>query len=229
MCRVTDDISVTKPENATFTVTSAKEGTGICRNYTTFLGTNKKFCSCTCNNFKRYRMLRKQFFAIFKYEKTKFDAVTKLFLNNPYMILDNQHLTKDPTGMPKNCNTLREIDTTNKIPDNLQGSSHEVFELNEDRLPELLLQRSLIKSKKINIRVNLKQLSDLTCTSNDLELVEDLNSKVKEMLNRFTAKICQGDLNELLEASDAVSKKTKRKTEQQNLPPSLEVSLCGTC
>ena len=48
------------------------------------------------------------------------------------MILDNQHLTKDPTDMPTNCNTLREIDTTNKIPDNLQGSCQEAFELSED-------------------------------------------------------------------------------------------------
>ena len=54
MYSVTDDLSVTKPENATFTTTSAEEGTRLLRNYTTFLGTNKKFCSCTCNNFKRY-------------------------------------------------------------------------------------------------------------------------------------------------------------------------------
>ena len=54
MYSVTDDLSVTKPENATFTTTSVEEGTRLLRNYTTFLGTNKKFCSCTCNNFKRY-------------------------------------------------------------------------------------------------------------------------------------------------------------------------------
>ena len=77
-------------------------------------------------------MLHKQFFAIFKSGKVKFDDLTKLFLNNPFMILDNQHLTKDPTGMPKNYNTLREVDTTNKIPDNLQGSYQEVLELRED-------------------------------------------------------------------------------------------------
>ena len=34
---------------------------------------------------------------------------------------------------------------------------------------------------KIYIRVNLKQLSDLTYTTNNLELVEDLDSKVKEI------------------------------------------------
>ena len=91
--------------------------------------------------------------------------------------------------------------------------------MNEHRLPELSLQRSLIKSKKINIRANLKQLSDLTYTTNNLELVEELDSKVKEMLNRFTLKICQGDLNELPETSDSVSKKTKRRIPQQDLAP----------
>ena len=120
--------------------------------------------------------------------------------------------------MPKNCNTLGQIDTTKKRSDNLLGSLYEVFELNEDRLPELPLQRSLIKSKKINIRANLKQLSDLTYTTNNLELAEGLDSEVKEILNRFTAKIYQGDLNELPETSDAVSKKTKRKIHQQDLP-----------
>ena len=121
MYRFTDDISVTKLDNATFTVTSV--GTELRRDYTTFLGTNKKFCLCSCNNFKRYRMLCKYFLAIFKSGKANFDDLTKLSLNYPYMILDNQHLTKDPTGMPKNCNTLREIDTTNKIQDNLIDSN----------------------------------------------------------------------------------------------------------
>ena len=120
-------------------------------------------------------------------------------------------MTKDPTGVPKTCNTLGQIDTTKKISDDLLGSFYEVFKLNEDRLPELPLQRSLIKSKKINIRANLKQLSDLTYTTNNLELAEGLDSEVKEILNRFTAKIYQGDLNELPETSDAVSKKNKKK------------------
>ena len=40
-------------------------------------------------------------FAIFKSGKAKFDDLTKLFLNYPYKILDNQLLTKDPTSVPK--------------------------------------------------------------------------------------------------------------------------------
>ena len=77
------------------------------------------------------------------------------------MILGNQLLMKNSTRVPKNRNALREIAITNKTPDNLQDSCVEILELNENRFSGLPLQRSLIKSKKINIRANLKQLSDL--------------------------------------------------------------------
>ena len=87
MYRATDDISITKLDNATFTANSVEEGTGLRRDYTTFLGANKKFCSCTVNNFKQYRMLCKHFFVIFKSGKAKFDDLTIFFLNHPYMIL----------------------------------------------------------------------------------------------------------------------------------------------
>ena len=51
MFRVTDDIFVTKIYNATFTVTSIDERTRLRRDYTTFLGSDKNFCSSTCNVF----------------------------------------------------------------------------------------------------------------------------------------------------------------------------------
>ena len=146
----------------------------------------------------------------------------ELLLDKMYRVTDNISVTTlDNATFPVTSvveETRLRRDTTSKIPDNLQRSFDEVFELNEDRLAELPLQRSLIKSKKLNIRANLKQLSDLTYTTNDLELVEELDSKVKEILNRFTLKICQGDLNELPETSDSV-KKTKRRIPQQDLAP----------
>ena len=126
------------------------------------------------------------FFAILKSENAKFDDLTKLFLNHPYIIRDNQFLTKDSTGVPKNCNALGDTDTTNKILDSLQGSCDEVFELNGDRLPKLTFSKSLITSKKINTTANLKQLSDLTYTTNDLELVEEQDTMVKVIIYRFT-------------------------------------------
>ena len=109
--RSTANISISKLDNATLTVTYVEEGARLRRDYTIFLGTNKKFYSCTSNNFKRYRMLSRHFFAIFKSGKAKFDDLTKLFLNHPYMIADNQRLRKNPISMPKSRNTLGEIDT----------------------------------------------------------------------------------------------------------------------
>ena len=51
MYRVTDGISITKLDNATFDVTSVEESTRLRKDHNTFLGSNKIFCSCTCNNF----------------------------------------------------------------------------------------------------------------------------------------------------------------------------------
>ena len=44
------------------------------------------------------------------------------------------------------------------MPDNVEGNCDETFKLNEDRSSELPFKRSLIKSEKINIKENLKQL-----------------------------------------------------------------------
>ena len=110
------------------------------------------------------------FLCTVKSGRATFDGPTKPFLNQPYIILDNQLLTKNASNVPKYRNALVEINNTKKIPDNLQGSCNKLFELNEDRFSELPMQRSLIKSKKINLRANLKQLSDLTSTINDSEL-----------------------------------------------------------
>ena len=55
----------------------------------------------------------------------------------------------------------------------------------------------------------MKQLSGLTYNTNDSELSFPLlDNKVKEMLNRFTPKICQGDV---------VSKNTQQKNEQKDI------------
>ena len=48
--------------------------------------------------------------------------------------MNNGHLLrKNSTTMPKNYNTLGKTDTTNKIPDNVEGNCDETFEFNEDR------------------------------------------------------------------------------------------------
>ena len=84
-------------------------------------------------------MLCRHFLAICRSGKEKFDYQTKIFLNQPSMT-DNQLLAKNATSVPKNRNALGEIDTTNKIPDKLQDSCNEIFQLNEDRFSKLPLK-----------------------------------------------------------------------------------------
>ena len=78
MQRVTDNISVTKIDNFTFSVTSFEEGTRVRKNYRTFLDRKNKFCTCNYYNFKRCRMLCKHFFAVLQSGLAKFDDFTKL-------------------------------------------------------------------------------------------------------------------------------------------------------
>ena len=90
MYRVTDDIVVRSLGNETFIVESFEEGTRIRKEYRTYLGNSDQFCSCTCYNFRRYRMLCKHFFAIFHSGKATFYNLTGLFLDHSYMILDRR-------------------------------------------------------------------------------------------------------------------------------------------
>ena len=53
---------------------------------------------------------------------------------------------------------------------------------------ELPLKRSAINIKKINTRGHLKQLIDLTYTTSDLKVIEELESHVKKSLQDFTQK-----------------------------------------
>ena len=82
-----NDISVTKIDNFTFSVTGFEEGQRVRKNYRTFLGTKNKFCTRNCYNFKQYRMLCKHFFAVFQSRLAKFGDLTELFKDHPYMRL----------------------------------------------------------------------------------------------------------------------------------------------
>ena len=103
--RVTKDISFTKTDNFTFSVTSFEEGTRVRNNYRTFLGTKNKFCTCNCYNFKRYRMLCKHFFAVFQSGLEKFDDLTELFKDHSYMVLDTQLLLRKHDILSEKRNT----------------------------------------------------------------------------------------------------------------------------
>ena len=99
----------------------------------------------------------------------------------------------------------------------------------ENAYCELPLKISAINIKKINARGHLKQLIDLTYTTSDLKVIEALESRVKKLLQDFTQKITQGEMNELSQ-SNTGHQKPKRKNQQQELPPAKkkETSLIWT-
>ena len=219
MQRVTDDISVTKIDNFTFSMTRFKERTRVRKNYITFLRTKNKFCNCY--NFKRYRMLCKDFFAVFQPGLAKFGDLTELFKDHPYMVLDTQLLLGKHNILSEKRNTLTDFNNDDnpsieKIEDLGKGESSE--NSIESSYCELLLKRSAININKINTRGHLKQLIDLTYTASDLKVIEELESRVKKLLQDFTQKITQDEMNELPQ-SNAGHQKSKRKNHHQGLPP----------
>ena len=213
MQRVTDDISVTKTDNFTFSMTRFKERTRVRKNYITFLRTKNKFCTCNCYNFKPYRMLGKDFFAVFQSGLAKFGDLTELFKDHRYMVLDTQLLLGKRNILSEKRNTLTDFSNDDnpsieKIDDlgKRESSENSI----ESSYCELLLKRSAINIKKINTRDHLKQLIDLTYATSDLKVIEELESRVKKLLEDFTQKITEDEMNELPQ-SNAGHQKSKRK------------------
>ena len=172
-----------------FDVTSVEESRRLRKNYNTFLGSNKKYCSYTWNNFKQYRMPCKRFFSIFKSERATFDDITKLFLNHPYMTLDNQQRTQ--RTQPRYQKTAMPLGKS--IPLTKYQTAYKVVA--KKYLNWMTIDPPNYHYNVINKKINMKQLSGLTYNTNDSELSFPLlDNKVKEMLNRFTPKICQGDV-----------------------------------
>ena len=67
--------------------------------------------------------------------------------------------------------------------------------------------RELKKRKKVNIRAQLKQIIDLTYTTNNLEIIQELDKKVQSLLSNFTSKICEGDLIQLPKTKKGIARK----------------------
>ena len=166
-------------------------------------------------------MLCKHFFAVFQSGLATFDDLTELFKDHPYMVLDTQLLLGKHNILSEKCNTHADFSNgdntgSEKIDDLDKGERSESSI--ESAYCELPLKRSAINIKKINARNHLKQLIDLTYTTSDLKVIEALESRVKKLLQDFTQKITQGEMNELSQ-SNTGHQKPKRKNQQQELPP----------
>ena len=157
--------------------------------------------------------MAKIFFAVFQSGLAKFGDLTELFKDHRYMVLDTQLLLGKRNILSEKRNTLTDFSNDDnpsieKIDDLGKGESSE--NSIENSYCKLLLKRSAINIKKINTRDHLKQLLDLTYTTSDLKVIEELESRVKKLLEDFTQKITEDEMNELPQ-SNAGHQKSKRK------------------
>ena len=137
------------------------------------------------------------------------------------MVLDTQLLLGKRNTLSEKRNTHVDFSNDDKTGsekiDDLDKEENSENSI-ESSYWELPLKRSAIKLKKINTRGHLKQLTDLTYTTSDLKLIEELESCVKKLLQDFTQKMTQSEMNELPQ-SNAGHQKSKRKNQHQELSP----------
>ena len=90
MDRVTDEnvSSVVDIGNNRFTVRSDSSN----QIYKVYFGNENEFCDCSCDDFRRNRLLCKHFFSVIRRGFRCFTDITPLFINHPYTTLDNEVL-----------------------------------------------------------------------------------------------------------------------------------------
>ena len=163
----------------------------------------------------------KHFFAVFQSGLETFDYLTELFKDHPYMLLDTQLLLGKHNILSEKRNTHADFsnadNTGSEKVDALDKGERSESSI-ESAYCELPLKRSAINIKKNNARSHSKQLIDLTYTTSDLKVIEALENRVKKLLQDFTQKITQGEMNELSQSNTA-HQKPKRKNQHQELPP----------
>ena len=71
----------------------------------------------------------------------------------------------------------------------------------------LIMKSSVTKRKNIDIRSNLKQLIDLTFTTNEEHVIIELDQDVNYLLTKFRNVICRNDIN--LSLNEEKKKKKK--------------------
>ena len=82
--------SVRQQTDESFEVCSDEPGINDTKlKYNVSSGDNETtFCGCSCRDFRRTRLLCKQFFAVIESRRKQFSDLTKLFLNHPFTNLD---------------------------------------------------------------------------------------------------------------------------------------------
>ena len=130
------------------------------------------------------------------------------------MVLDRKILTGD---FGSSLTEIRKETGDNEIfkYDSENDSLDVSCESDQDTFRELPLKQSLLKRKKVNIRAQLKQIIDLTYTTNNLEIIQELDKKVQSLLSNFTSRIFEGDLIQLPKTENRTARKQSIDTKGQ--------------
>ena len=75
--------------------------------YNVSFGDNETLCSCSCQDFRRTRLLCKLFFAIIKSGRKQFSDLTKLFLNHRFTNLDGGLFKDNEIGNVADLNLVK--------------------------------------------------------------------------------------------------------------------------
>ena len=71
-----------------FFVKSSTVGTSEEKDFVVDFGNEDKFCSCTCPDFRRNRMICKHFFAVIERGLRAYEDITPLFRNHPSLLAE---------------------------------------------------------------------------------------------------------------------------------------------
>ena len=113
--------SVREQTDGSFEVSSDDPGINVTNlKYNISFGDNETFCSCSCRDFRRTRLLCKHTFAIIESGRKQFSDLTKLFLNHPFTnlnrdLFENNEIDNvaDPTVINTNGKNVRKKEKKN--------------------------------------------------------------------------------------------------------------------
>nr|XP_047122448.1 uncharacterized protein LOC124805945 [Hydra vulgaris] len=193
--------SVKRIDPITFGVNSSEVKTNNIKDYIVCIGNVDKNCSCSCSDYRRHRIICKQFFAVFKSGLSTFGNLTTKFLNHSWSVLDPE-IFVNSSKKEAQCNTKP---TENKnelqIDDELNSISNDnnIFDLqvnnfdNKDKSKQLInkhyandfkTRQPISKCYQIDSRSKLKRLMDLTYLVKDENILDHMNTD----LDTITAK-----------------------------------------
>ena len=124
---------------------------------------------------------------------------------------------KDETPSNK---MVEEVDKlNNEFPENTKTTD-------TNNLGDLNMKSSVTKRKKIDVRSNLKQLIDLTFTTNEEHMIIELDQDINYLLTKFRNIICTNGINLLPKEETKKKKKVIKRRDTSILSPrELEVWL----